>query len=160
MAGDKTKPRIHLIPSEATLGMAQALTFGVIKHGRYQFRDSDLTHTDIIDSLMRHTLAYLSGEDNDPETGYPHTWHIGANFAMLEWKRIHQPELDDRYKKKELNNKDKNYINNDDKKFLKAISDNYIKQKELKEALDHDKNIKLPRLKKARNAIKSKKNNS
>lgn len=99
MAGDKTKPQIHLIPSEAILGIAQALTFGREKHGRYEFRESELTHTEIIDSLMRHTLAYLGGENNDPETGYSHTWHIGANYAMLEYKRVHQPELDDRYKK-------------------------------------------------------------
>ncbi len=104
MAGEKSKdkPKIHLIPSEAILGMASAFTHGIEKHGRYEFRDNNLTYTEIIDALMRHTLAFLAGEDIDEESGLPHTYCIGANYAMLEWKRVHQPELDDRYKGDEI----------------------------------------------------------
>ncbi len=94
---DDGKAPIHLIPTEAIIGIAHALGMGAKKYGAYNFRGG-IEYTRIIDSLMRHTLAYLAGEDNDPESGLPHTYHIGANFAMLEWMRIHHPELDDRYK--------------------------------------------------------------
>lgn len=35
------------------------------------------------DALYRHWLAYLSGEKNDPESGYPHLWHLACNVAFL-----------------------------------------------------------------------------
>lgn len=95
---DQGKAPIHLIPVEAIIGMSHALGFGANKYGEYNFREG-LEYTRLIDSLMRHTLAYLAGEENDPESGLPHTWHIGANFAMLEFTRINNPEMDDRYKK-------------------------------------------------------------
>ena len=102
MAGNKSdsgKAQIHLIPTEAILGMASALAMGAEKYGEYNFREG-LEYTRIINSLMRHTLAFLAGEDNDSESGLPHTYHIGANYAMLEYMRVHHPELDNRYKNK------------------------------------------------------------
>lgn len=69
---DSEKAQIHLIPTEAILGMASALGMGAKKYGAYNFR-SGIEYTRIIDSLMRHTLAYLAGEENDPESGLPHT---------------------------------------------------------------------------------------
>lgn len=94
---DQGKPPVHLIPSEAIIGIAKALDFGAKKYGEYNFR-LGMKHTKIIDSLLRHTLAYLSGEDNDPESGLSHIHHLGANYAMLEYIRLHHPELDDRFK--------------------------------------------------------------
>lgn len=110
------KAPIHLIPVEAITGMANAFLMGIEKHGKHKFREG-IQYTELIDSIMRHTLAFLNGEDNDKESGMPHTWHIGANFAMLEYQRVHHKELDDRYKNKfqeELKT-----INNDIAKILK-----------------------------------------
>jgi hypothetical protein len=102
MAGPKSKhkPKIHLIPSEVIIGMARGYEYGIIKHGRFNFRFNDVTQTEVADSLLRHTLAWLDGEDIDQESGLPHVWLIGANYGMLEWKRVHRPDLDDRYKGK------------------------------------------------------------
>lgn len=97
---DSEKAKIHLIPTEAILGMAFALGMGAKKYGAYNFRGG-IEYTRIIDSLMRHTLAFLAGEDNDPESGLPHTHHILANAAMIEFMRVNRPECDDRYKKKD-----------------------------------------------------------
>ena len=94
---DQGKAPIHLIPSEAIIGIARGLEYGAVKYGEYNFRQG-IEYTRILDSLMRHTLAYLSGEDNDPESGLSHIWLIGSNYAMLEWQRVHHPELDNRYK--------------------------------------------------------------
>lgn len=102
MAGpqSKGKPMISLVPQEAIIGIARGFEHGIEKHGKHEFRDNNVTYTEIIDSLMRHTLAYLSGEDIDPDSGLPHVQLIGCNYAMLEWKRVHHPEQDDRYKGK------------------------------------------------------------
>jgi hypothetical protein len=94
---DDGKPPIHLIPSEAITGIAKALDFGAKKYGEYNFRKG-IKHTKIIDSLIRHALAYLAGEDFDPESGLSHIQHLGANYAMLEYIRLHHPDLDDRFK--------------------------------------------------------------
>jgi hypothetical protein len=107
---DSNKVPIHLIPTEAILGMAQALGMGAKKYGAYNFR-SGIEYTRIIDSLMRHTLAYLAGEENDQESGLPHTYHMLANAAMLEWMRVHHPELDNRYKNPKNIEEDKININ-------------------------------------------------
>jgi hypothetical protein len=39
-------------------------------------------HT-ISDSLMRHLLALLDGQDRDPESGLHHIDHIAANVGFL-----------------------------------------------------------------------------
>jgi hypothetical protein len=35
------------------------------------------------DALYRHFLAYLGGEEKDPESGLPHLWHLACNVAFL-----------------------------------------------------------------------------
>ena len=35
------------------------------------------------DAAYRHWLAYLSGEERDPESGYQHLWHLACNIAFL-----------------------------------------------------------------------------
>lgn len=35
------------------------------------------------DAAYRHWLAYLSGEERDMESGYPHLWHLACNIAFL-----------------------------------------------------------------------------
>lgn len=100
MSGNKFdggKAPVHLIPVEFVLGTAQAFKMGINKYGKWNYREG-IEYTRLIDSLMRHTLAYLNGEELDPESGLPHTWHIGANAAMIEYMRVNKPEMDDRYK--------------------------------------------------------------
>jgi hypothetical protein len=47
-------------------------------------------------SLLRHLAAWRAGEDNDPETGLPHLWHIACNVAFLIEYQETCPRLDDR----------------------------------------------------------------
>lgn len=94
---DEGKAPIHLIPVEAILGTAHVFGMGAKKYGEYNFRKG-IRHTQIINSLLRHTLAYLDGEDNDPESGKSHIYHAMANCAMLIYMIHNKPELDDRYK--------------------------------------------------------------
>lgn len=48
--------------------------------------------------IIRHALAWLDGEENDPETGLPHQGHIQCNLVMLKYYAQHYPQGDDRPK--------------------------------------------------------------
>lgn len=97
---DKEKAPLHMIPEDAILGMAEAFAYGAKKYNRFNYKKG-LEYTRLTDALRRHTLAFLMGEDIDPESGLHHTKHILANAAMLEYTRIHKTEMDDRYKENE-----------------------------------------------------------
>lgn len=104
MAGtkfDAGKAPLHMCPEEAFIGMAKAFEYGAKKYDRWNYKKG-IHYTRINDSLMRHLLAYMSGEDIDPESGLPHTNCILANAAMLEYMRVNRKEFDDRHKKEEL----------------------------------------------------------
>lgn len=47
-------------------------------------------------SAMRHALAVLRGEENDPESGLPHIGHFGCNMIMLLHYAGRYEEGDDR----------------------------------------------------------------
>lgn len=34
-------------------------------------------------ALLRHVMAWRSGESNDPESGMPHLWHVLTNAAFM-----------------------------------------------------------------------------
>ncbi len=94
---DQGKAPLHMIPEDAILGMAQAFAYGAKKYDRFNYRNG-ISFTRLTDSLGRHALAFLAGEDMDQESGLPHTYHILANAAMIEYMRVHKPEFDDRFK--------------------------------------------------------------
>ena len=76
-------------------GCAKVLEFGKVKYDRGNWRKG-LSHAQICDSMLRHLSAYLSGEDNDPESGLPHVDHVLTNALFLsEMTRTH-PDKDDR----------------------------------------------------------------
>lgn len=95
---DSGKAPLHMCPEEALIGMAHAFGYGAKKYDKWNYKKG-IELTRLTDSLRRHTYAYLSGEDIDPESGLPHTWLMLANTAMIEYMRVNKPEMDDRYKK-------------------------------------------------------------
>ena len=52
--------------------------------------------TKYLDSMLRHLLALIDGEDEDPESSYDHAGHLLANLAMFWWTRENLPAMDDR----------------------------------------------------------------
>jgi len=94
------KAMLHLVPEEAIIGAAEGFMYGAGKYGAFNYKKG-LTYTDLTDSLRRHTLALLMGEDIDEESGLHHTKLILANASMLEWMRCNRPDMDNRWKKEE-----------------------------------------------------------
>ena len=63
-------------------GLAKVLEFGGRKYDRGNWLKG-FPDTSLIDSMMRHLTAYISGEVLDPESGLPHIDHIHANAKFL-----------------------------------------------------------------------------
>lgn len=95
----KLKLSMLLDAPHAVEGVVNVMEYGCRKYTRNNWKKG-LNHTEIIDSLLRHTSAYLKGEDADQESGLLHVDHIATNAVFLaELVRI-KPEFDDRKKGK------------------------------------------------------------
>lgn len=79
---DQGKPDYSLLTRPMVESMIGALMHGEGKYGRGNFRNG-FTNTRLVAAAMRHLMAYLDGEDNDPESGVSHLGHAQAAVAML-----------------------------------------------------------------------------
>lgn len=87
--------RFDLIPTAPLITLATLYGKGAEKYADRNWErgyEWSLSYS----ALLRHAVAFWSGEDCDPEHGLPHlasvAWHA---FAMMEWSSTH-PELDNR----------------------------------------------------------------
>jgi len=79
---DADKARYDLIPPEIEEAIAKVLTFGAAKYGERNW-ELGMKWGRPYAALRRHMAAWWSGEDNDPETGMPHTWHAACCIAFI-----------------------------------------------------------------------------
>lgn len=56
-----------------------------------------LPTSQIFGSLMRHTWAWMTGQNRDEESGLLHTDHILWNAVALVYNQANKPECDDRF---------------------------------------------------------------
>ena len=88
-----TKSQPSLIPPEFILGMGQVLAFGASKYSIDNWKKCPEDKLYLYkDALLRHFLAYISGEDNDTETGLSHLYHLGCNAAFLDYFKRNKNE--------------------------------------------------------------------
>jgi len=74
---------IHLWPTTATLMGTMALLDGALKYGRTNYRAVGVRASIYYDALMRHSMAWFEGEENDPDSGLPHLAHALACLAII-----------------------------------------------------------------------------
>jgi hypothetical protein len=98
---DQDKPDWSLIPMEALEEVVKVLEFGAKKYHRDNWRTGDgFRYSRVINSLLRHTYAWMRGEDLDPESGFSHLAHMGCNVLFLLYYNRYKERFknDDRYK--------------------------------------------------------------
>lgn len=99
---DAGKPKVSLIPSTAILAEARALTKGLEKYAAHNWRQAGgMEWTRLIDSAMRHILAFADGKDRDDGDGGTGELHITNARACLGFLIDYYERnygIDDRYK--------------------------------------------------------------
>jgi hypothetical protein len=79
---DTGKARYDLIPPEIEEAIAKILTFGADKYGERNW-ELGMAWGRPYAALRRHMAAWWSGEENDPESNMPHTWHAACCLAFI-----------------------------------------------------------------------------
>lgn len=95
--GDK-KRAVALVPPALTLGAAKAFAEGAAKYGPFNWRVNHVENMTYINAIMRHAMAYLDGENVDPEsvTGKLHLEGIAACVGILLDSTYHGILIDNR----------------------------------------------------------------
>lgn len=94
---DEGKPPFDLLPYEALAETAKVLAFGAKKYGRGNWAKG-INLSRLCAASLRHTYQFLSGEDDDIESGINHLAHAtcGLMFALTLIKQG-RTEYDDRW---------------------------------------------------------------
>lgn len=80
---DEGKPRTDLLPAKQLLEVAAVFGFGAKKYKEKGYMVDSVTPARIYAALLRHALAYGSGEQLDKESGYRHLAHVVCCALML-----------------------------------------------------------------------------
>lgn len=91
------KRQWDLVDFKSLEPMVEVLEFGSKKYAAHEWQKGQNTIL-ICNSLMRHLMAFMNGEDNDPESKLSHIGHIQCNAMFLNYMLREKKELDDRAK--------------------------------------------------------------
>lgn len=94
---DQGKPPIALIWPEAIEEEAAVMGLGEKKYGTWNWTNG-LSVVRVASALLRHTYAFLGGEDLDPESGKSHMAHVRCCAAFIIFYMKYRRDLDDRFK--------------------------------------------------------------
>lgn len=94
------KPQLNEISPKFLLEMGAVLEKSRQKYPRGNWEKGN-NYSVPYDSMMRHLLAWQSGESIDKESGLSHLAHAALNLMMLHYYESNYPEFDDRIFKKE-----------------------------------------------------------
>lgn len=105
LKNDTGKPRLELLSPIALTEIAKVMNFGSIKYADHNWRNG-FQWSRLLGAALRHILAFIGGEDKDPESGQSHLAHAGCCIMfLLEHEATHR-DKDDRYKPEVTHNKD------------------------------------------------------
>lgn len=72
------------MPWDSVEEIQKVLDFGAKKYASWNWTEGGgFKWTRVFASLMRHLLAWVRGEDTDPESGLSHLAHAGCNILFL-----------------------------------------------------------------------------
>lgn len=93
---DEDKPRMDLLDPDFLEDVAKVLTFGAKKYADNNWRNGFRVGR-LIAACFRHLIAIVRREDIDPESGFPHSAHLGCSVMFLHWYLKHKRGVDDRW---------------------------------------------------------------
>lgn len=97
---ERVKPtkreRLSLIPPMPLLEMARAFHAGAQKYEDFGYMKAPNLGK-YVDAMLRHVVAFMAGEDVDPETGIHHLAHAACNAFILQVLQAEGEATDDRY---------------------------------------------------------------
>lgn len=84
---DQDKTRLELIDPHFIDGIGRVLTFGANKYSADNWKHANTPEKRerIKGSLLRHLMAYLKGEQLDPETNESHLYALACNAMFLDY---------------------------------------------------------------------------
>lgn len=95
---DATKVRLDLLPIEPMMQIANVFGFGAKKYFANSYRQGEtVVWSRTYGSILRHMMAFWSGEDKDPESGLDHLAHAGTQLFILMEHAAHNKNKDDRF---------------------------------------------------------------
>lgn len=98
---DDGKPPLALLPSEGVRQVALVQAYGAKKYGSFHDYRSGMEASRTMSCAIRHIMAFMDGEDLDPESGHPHLAHA-ATRLLFAIQNIKDGTIeDDRFKKEE-----------------------------------------------------------
>lgn len=82
---DQGKRDWSLLPYDSVEEVVKVLEFGAKKYARDNWKQGEgFKYSRSFNALMRHMLAFMGGEDNDPETGISHLAHAMCNLMFMQ----------------------------------------------------------------------------
>lgn len=75
--------------------MVRVLEYGSEKYSKDNWKKG-MDVTKMMESLLRHSFSFLSGETEDQESGISHIGHVMCNAMFIQWMLENKPERDDR----------------------------------------------------------------
>ena len=92
------KPVMSPVPPVALLALGAAMQDGAAKYGIFNWRETAVTSTVFYDAMMRHLIAWYSGENFAPDSKVHHLAHLMAGCAIILDAELHGVLNDDRDK--------------------------------------------------------------
>lgn len=83
---DSDKLRWDLLPIECVEEVVKILTFGANKYGPNNWKELEHFEDRYYAALMRHLVAWRTGEKTDNESGLNHLSHAMCNLMFLLWR--------------------------------------------------------------------------
>lgn len=101
MKHDQEKPALQYLSAIWVNDVGRVLSFGAKKYAGHNWRKG-IHQSRLLAACLRHVFAFMSGEDNDPETGLSHLSHASCCLMFAHELHKTKPEFDDRYKVSEM----------------------------------------------------------
>lgn len=89
------KSKWSLVDLNSLEPMVKVLMYGAEKYSPNNWRKG-LKVTEIYESMFRHLIQLMGGEDIDSESGLPHIGHIQCNAMFMAYMLENREDMDDR----------------------------------------------------------------